>query len=60
MVLHWPQLVWITLACISVGTEIAKHGRPRTGTHNAVSLAIAFCLMYGLLYAGGFFTEVHP
>lgn len=53
--IHWPQMIWISIVLISVGMEIAKHGEPKEGDHDAWSTIIAAVLLAALLYWGGFF-----
>lgn len=55
MALHWPQLTYVALTLIGLGVTIANHGDRRAGTHNAWASLIARGLVFGLLYAGGFF-----
>lgn len=53
--IHAPQLIYLLLVGISLGVDIAKHGTPRTGKHDAWSGLIAMVAMLALLYWGGFF-----
>ena len=50
-----PQLITIILMALGVGLEVASHGKPRTGNHNAVVHLVSTGLTVGLLYWGGFF-----
>lgn len=49
------QYAIIILYSISLGTHIAKHGEPKTGTYNVWSAIIALAIEMSLLYFGGFF-----
>jgi len=56
MSLGLPQLIYLSLVLVALGTEIARHGEPKKpGKHNAVASLIASALLVGLLYWGGFF-----
>lgn len=50
-----PQIIWFVLIGLSLGADIARHGKPKTGAHNANHSAIALALGAGLLWWGGFF-----
>lgn len=51
-----PQIILIVLYAMSLGTELSKHGEPRTGNHSFWSALVA-CVIVGLLLVwGGFFT----
>jgi hypothetical protein len=50
-----PQIIWLVLIGVSLGGDIARHGKPKTGTYNANHSVIAVALGAGLLWWGGFF-----
>ncbi|QXF03598.1 MULTISPECIES: hypothetical protein [Xanthomonas] len=49
------QLIYLSLVMLELGLEIAKHGEPKTGRHNAGSTIVATILILALLWWGGFF-----
>ena len=51
-----PQLILVLLTAISLGMNIAKHGEPRDD-HNGWSSFIAFIIIHGILYWGGFYNN---
>ena len=53
--LHWPQMVWLSLAMINLGMEAAKDGETKTGRHSFIPSLIATALIAWLLDCGGFF-----
>lgn len=53
--MDWPQIVWIILAGISLGTAAAKHGEKKEGTFSVGTTLIGVGLMFFILYSGGFF-----
>ncbi|WP_172453037.1 hypothetical protein [Xanthomonas arboricola] len=55
MSLGTPQLIYLALAMLGIGLEIARHGEPKTGHHDAVSSIVATFLIIALLWWGGFF-----
>lgn len=55
MILAWPQITYIAIACLGLGLMLALHGTPRKGKHNFwVSLVSTFLMIF-ILYKGGFF-----
>lgn len=52
--MNWPQITMAVLYAIGVGFSIAKHGEPRTGTHNMWNSLISVLLGIWLLNEGGF------
>lgn len=52
---YWPQVTYLALLFLGLGMEAAKHGAARTGKHDIRVSIVASGLMFGLLYAGGFF-----
>ena len=50
-----PQLIWFGLALVAIVGTATKHGQPRTGKHNAVSMIVAIALQGLLMWWGGFF-----
>jgi hypothetical protein len=55
MTLHWPQIVYLALTCISIGVSCARHGKPREGKENAFTTITAAAIACWLMYEGGFF-----
>lgn len=51
----WPQYTYLALCLIGVGVCAAKHGEPKTGTHNFLGNIAASSLILWILYMGGFF-----
>lgn len=52
----WPQYTYLALTFVGLGAAMARHGKPKTGTHDLGSDVFATLLVIGLLYAGGFFS----
>lgn len=52
----WPQITIIVLVALSVGINLALHGKPRTGTHSVWVGLFGAALTVVPLYYGGFFT----
>ncbi|UXN70937.1 hypothetical protein N8A98_07040 [Devosia neptuniae] len=52
----WPQITIIVLIALSVGINLAMHGKPRTGTHNVGYSILGSAIWLVPLYYGGFFT----
>lgn len=50
-----PQIIWIVLSMIGLGTSMANHGKPSNGKHNFWIILISAGLNFWILYAGGFF-----
>jgi len=55
MALHWPQIVWIVLACIVLAMTAALDGQPKTGKHNFALTLCGSAFGAWLLWCGGFF-----
>lgn len=55
--MHAPQIIWVTMAAISLGIALGDHGKGRTGKHNVFITVIAIAINVSLLYWGGFFTN---
>jgi hypothetical protein len=49
------QIVWIILMAISLGANMADHGKTRVKTDNFWTALISYVIVNGILYAGGFF-----
>lgn len=49
-----PQIIYLGLVSLSLGIQIANHGKPRSN-ENAWAGFIGICITIGLLYWGGFF-----
>lgn len=57
MYLGIPQLIYIGLTLMGIGSIISKHGQPRIGRYNVWSSLISTSVILLLLYAGGFFSK---
>lgn len=60
MILHWPQIVWLTLVLIGFGTSLEQHGKPRTGRHNVWLNLFGAGVAFWIVYSGGFFAGATP
>lgn len=60
MVLHWPQIVWLTLVLIGLGMSLEQHGKPRTGRHNVWLSLFGGGVGFWIVYGGGFFAGATP
>lgn len=49
-----PQLIVIAIFSISLGEDIANHGKEKKRTENARRSLVAYALFFGILYWGGF------
>ena len=56
MVLSIPIIILITLNMLGTGSELAQHGKPRTGKHNFCTMLIAQGILWGLLFWAGLFN----
>ena len=50
-----PQIIMLFLLAMSLGIDLAKHGQPREGKHNAVGGLVGVAIQLTLLWFGGFF-----
>lgn len=50
------QIVWICMMAISLGINLAVHGKPKQGNNNFFISLIAFGIQLVPLIFGGFFT----
>ncbi len=50
-----PQLIFVGLQLIGVGVDIANHGKNKTGQYNGWASFIGTCILFAILYWGGFF-----
>lgn len=50
-----PQIIILIMFAMNLGIELAKHGEPREGKHNAVGGLIGVAINLALLWWGGFF-----
>jgi hypothetical protein len=55
MTLHAPQIIFLALTFLALGSSLAKHGEPKNGTYNFGTQLVAEIIIIGLLYWGGFF-----
>jgi hypothetical protein len=51
-------MIYLALVFIGLGANLAKHGQPHTGKYSFTGRAIVSGLVCGLLYWGGFFSQV--
>ena len=49
------QIIWIGLMMLSLGVNLAHHGKPKSGNSNFLHSLIAFGVHFTILYFGGFF-----
>ncbi|UWG96827.1 hypothetical protein LPY66_18410 [Dehalobacter sp. DCM] len=50
-----PQIIYIVLIALSLGINIAEHGKPRSN-NNAWYAVISAAITTGILIWGGFFS----
>jgi hypothetical protein len=53
-----PAMIYLALVFIGLGANLAKHGQPHTGKYSFTGRAIVSGIVCGLLYWGGFFSQV--
>lgn len=51
------QIIWICMMAVSLGVNLAVHGKPKKGNNNFFIALIAFCIQLVPLIFGGFFTS---
>lgn len=51
-----PQMLYVALLFISLGVNIALHGKPKDGTHNFWTALVGAVIQITLLTWGGFFS----
>ena len=51
-----PQIILLALYALSLGTHLANHGKPKTGTYDFWSALTSFGLVMVCLVWGGFFA----
>jgi len=56
----WPQITWLCLTGFSLFVAAVLDGEPRKTKHSLALSMFGAALSFGLLYFGGFFTEVRP
>ena len=56
MDLQWPQITYIAITGITLGVQLANHGKPRSGNHDFGASILATAILYVLLWQGGFFS----
>lgn len=59
MIMHWPQIIFLSLLCIETGIHLAKNGQPR-GNYSFGIRLFDDALLIIILYYGGFFLGVSP
>jgi hypothetical protein len=57
--MHAPQIIYVILIGMNLGTALTKDGEPKSGTHDFVRSLIAAAMIFGLLWWGGFFSGGH-
>lgn len=55
MIFRAPQIIYICLMVFSLAIDIERHGKPKTGNHNAWAGLLGAALGSTLLWWGGFF-----
>jgi hypothetical protein len=50
-----PQILLIALFALSLGTNLAHHGKERKGKDNVIYAMLSTLIIFSLLYWGGFF-----
>lgn len=53
-----PQIIYLCLLCIGIGSSLAQHGTPETGDHNFIVDFIGYLITFCLLCWGGFFSPL--
>ncbi len=48
-------IIYLSLVLVGIGSEIEKHGKPKTGNHNIFISLFAQSIILFLLWKGGFF-----
>lgn len=51
-----PQIILIIIYVLGLGTTLAQHGKPKTGTENFWKSLFATAIVFALLIWGGFFS----
>lgn len=51
----WPQFTWIAVGLVGLFMSIVDDGKLKTKRESAIITLIAYALVNGVLYAGGFF-----
>ena len=54
--MRWPQFVMAGLLLADVFLTIVLHGEPKEGTYDAGVTIISNLVVFGILYAGGFWN----
>ena len=57
--LQWPQLIWIVLAVLGLGVNMAKNGEPTGFRYSGWLKLIGIAIGATILWCGGFFHPVH-
>ncbi len=50
-----PQFIVLGLMCLSLGIEMARHGKPKEGNHSFFIQLTSSAITFSILYWGGFF-----
>ena len=50
-----PQIIMMAMIGVTLGIDLASHGKPREGKINFGITLISKTILVGLLYWGGFF-----
>lgn len=56
MVLGAPQIIYLALVLLGLGSHLAKHGEKKEGKYDFWSSLIAQGIIIWILAAGGFFS----
>ena len=54
----WPQFTYLVLVLLSLGIELERHGKPKTGRHSFPTHLVGVAIGITLLWFGGFFEGV--
>ena len=49
------QIIWIAVMALSLGSNLASHGKTEVKTYNFFTTLIAFGINFAILWFGGFF-----
>lgn len=56
IVMGWPEWIYVGINILGLLISVSEHGKPQSGTKNAVPSVIALLIVLPLLYWGGFFS----
>jgi hypothetical protein len=52
-----PQISMVILLALSLGVNLAEHGKPKTGKYNVIYPIISSAILLWILIEGGFFDK---